>query len=66
MKFGSMIFCECGSELVDVYGHTSEGARFQCARCHRSAVVKGFTLGRTEVSDEAFAGAKSDRAIRRE
>lgn len=61
----TIIFCRCGSQLVDVWGHTGNDARFHCATCHHEVVVPGFTLGRTFVDVTAFEGAKGDRAIRR-
>ena len=65
MKNVAIVFCKCGSSLVDVWGQTGSGVRFTCASCRTSTVVDGFTLGRTQVDEPTFNAAQVDVPRRR-
>jgi len=50
-EFVSLIFCRrCGSRHVEVNQWDDEEAIFHCRSCNNKETLRGFTLGRCEVS----------------
>ena len=40
----SLIFCQCGSDRVDIHGWNVNRAQLRCLTCGRDSWMDGFTL----------------------
>lgn len=62
----AVVFCDkCGSERVDVSSFRGTGERefrYKCFACNFESPVRGFTLGRAEVSDGTVREARAGRS----
>jgi len=66
MPTAAMMFCDrCGSEKVDVSGVAGTETRefrIRCFNCSHESKIKGFTLGRADVSEQTLREALGGRA----
>jgi len=56
-----VLFCQCGSDKVDVKQWQNGRAQFHCYTCERSSWVEGFTLSKLDFAEQLF-GAILDQA----
>ena len=56
-----VVFCQCGSDKVDIDRWDNARALLKCYTCERTAWVEGFTLGKLDFVEQLF-GAILDQA----
>lgn len=59
-----VVFCyKCGSSKVDIQGWQAPGmARIECSCCGHAEMLRGFTLGRIDATEEQILKAARDAA----
>jgi hypothetical protein len=56
-----VLFCQCGSDKVDIDKWDNQRMLLKCFTCERTALVEGFTLGKLDFVEQLF-GAILDQA----
>ena len=56
-----IVFCECGSDRVNIDRWDNHRALLKCFTCERTSWVEGFTLGKLDFVEQLF-GAILDQA----
>jgi hypothetical protein len=56
-----VLFCQCGSDKVDIDTWDNQRVLLKCFTCERTAWVEGFTVGKLDFVEQLF-GAILDQA----